>query len=223
MLSTPSPHRTHTGPAFDTPSPVSPKEVLGILNLIPDKSSPLDFIPTSLLKSCSGVFSVLISNLASLFFLQETSPTLLKSAQVTPILKKPGLPSTDPANFCPISNLNNISKILERLFLSRLLPHINYSSNFNSFQSAYRPHHSTETALTFTLDNVFHAADTGSTTLFVSLDFSAAFDSINHNNLISRLSFCFALLVWLSIGFPHICITNDSLLRLVMPALLPLT
>ena len=125
---------------------------------------------------------------------------MFKLAQVTPILKKPGLPSTDPANFRPISNLNYISKILEQLFLSRLLPHINSSSNFNSFQSAYTPHHSTETTLTFTLDNVFHAADTGSATLLVSLDLSAAFDSINHNILI--LSSCFGLtglaLDWIS-------------------------
>ena len=175
---------------------------------------------TSLLKSCSGVFSVLIANLANVSFSLGTSPTMFKLAQVTPILKKPGLPSTDSANFRPISNLNNISKILERLFLSCLLSHINTSSNFNSFQSAYRPHHSTETALTFTLDNVFHAGDTGSATLLVSLDLSAAFDSINHNILISRLSSCCGLiLVWLLTGFPHICITDDSLLKFVMPAL----
>ena len=125
-----------------------------------------------------------------------------KHALVTLILKKPDLPSSDPANFRPISNLNNISKILERLFLSRLLPHIDSSSNFNLFQSAYRPHHSTETALTLTLDNVFHAADSGSATLLVSLDLSAAFDSIHHNILISRLSSCLGLsgtsLNWIS-------------------------
>ena len=34
MLSTSSPDRTHIGPAFDTPSPVSPKEVLDILNYL---------------------------------------------------------------------------------------------------------------------------------------------------------------------------------------------
>ena len=115
MLSTPPPDCTHIGPTFDTPYPVSSKEVLNILESIPAKSSPLDFIPTSLLKSCSGVFSVLISNLANMSFSQGTFPTMFKLAQVTPILKKPGLPSTDPANFRPISNLNNISKILERL------------------------------------------------------------------------------------------------------------
>ena len=52
-------------------------------------------------------------------------------------------------------------------------------------------HHSTETALTLTLDNVFHAADTGSATLLVSLDLSAAFDSIHHNILINCLSSSF--------------------------------
>ena len=201
-LSTPLPDRAQVGPTLDAPSPVSPEQVLAILNSIPAKSSPLDFIPTSLLKSCSGVFSLLISRLANLSFSQEVFPTKFKVAQVTPILKKPGLPSSDPANFRLISNLNNISKILERLFLSHLLPHINSSSNFNPFQSAYRPHHSNETALTLTLDNVFHAADNGSATLLVSLDQSAAFDSINHNILINRLSSCFGLtgleLDWIS-------------------------
>ena len=81
-------------------------------------------------------------------------------------------------------------------------PTINSSSNFNLFQSAHRPHHSTETALILTLDNVFHAADSGSATLLVSLDLSAAFDSIHYNILISRLYSCFGLsgtsLSWIS-------------------------
>ena len=121
-LPAPIPDLTHTGPTLDLLSPVTPYEASVILNSLPVKSSALDFVSTSLIKSCSGVFSILTAKLANLSFAQGTFPASFKHALVTPILKKPGLPSSDPGNFRPISNLNNISKILERLFLSRLLP-----------------------------------------------------------------------------------------------------
>jgi hypothetical protein len=93
----------------------------------------------------------------------------------------------------PVSNLNTISKSLERLLLSRIQPHV-LASNFNPFQSAYSLKHATETGLLFVLDNIFHASDTGMSTLQVSLDLSAAFDTIDHGILLNRLrtSFGFA-------------------------------
>jgi len=107
-----------------------------------------------------------------------------------------------PSNYRPISNLNNISKILERLFLARLQPQVLSSPNFNSLQSAYRPHHSTETALLFSLDNIYQSADNSQPTLLVSLDLSAAFDTIDHSTLLSRLETSFGVsgsaLSWLS-------------------------
>ena len=70
------------------------------------------------------------------------------SRRSLPSIKKPKLNRDDPSNYRPISNLNNISKILERLFLARLQPHLISSPHYNPFQSAYRSCHSTETALT---------------------------------------------------------------------------
>jgi Reverse transcriptase (RNA-dependent DNA polymerase) len=99
----------------------------------------------------------------------EHFSTLFKSASVTPLLKKPGLDKSLPSNYRPISNLNNISKILERLFLNRIQPSVVSSSSFNQFQFAYRPRHSTETCLLATLDSIFHSSDSGSSTLLVSL------------------------------------------------------
>jgi len=58
------------------------------------------------------------------------------------------------------------------------------SPNFSSHQSAYRPKHSTETALLCTLDTVFYLADNGKSTLLVSLDYSAAFDTTDHSILL---------------------------------------
>lgn len=54
-------------------------------------------------------------------------------------------------------------------------------------QSAYRRHHSTETSLTYLLDSIYHSADNGLATLLLSLDLSAAFDTIDHSILINRL------------------------------------
>jgi hypothetical protein len=120
-------------------------------------------------------------------FNQGHFPTLFKSASVTPLLKKPGLVKSLPSNYRPISNLNNISKVLERLFLNRVQSSVVSSPNFNQFQSAYRPRHSTETSLLTTLDSIFLSSDVGCSTLLVSLDLSAAFDSIDHDILLGRL------------------------------------
>ena len=105
---------------LDTLPSVSASEVLKIHQAIPPKSSPLDFILTSLIKSCSSVLSDFIANLANLSIRQGVFPSKFKTAQVTPLLKKAGLPKDVPGNYCPISNLNNISKILERLILNPL-------------------------------------------------------------------------------------------------------
>jgi len=96
------------------------------------------------------------------------------------------------SNYRLISNLNFISKILERLFLSCFQSHILKSPNFNICQSAYRPHCSTETALQL-LDCIYSAADDGKPTLLISLDPSAAFDTIDHSVLLKRLKCSFGV------------------------------
>ena len=112
-----------------------------------NKSSQLDYIPTSLVKSCADTFSIIISHLANLSFTQATFPSKFKLALISPLLKKPGLPKSELSNFQPISNLNTIGKMLERLALARLFPHISISPSFCPLQSAYRKFLSTETAL----------------------------------------------------------------------------
>ena len=146
-----------------------------------------------LVKSCSVTFSEIICHLANLSFSQGVFPHHYKSAYVTPLPKKPGADPSDPSNYRPISNLNNISKILERLFLSTFQPHVVSCSAYNHLQSAYRPFHSTETALLLTLNSIYTSADAGRATVLVSLDLSAAFDTIDHNLLTSRLQDSFGI------------------------------
>ena len=107
--------------------------------------------------------------------------------------KKPGLPKSDLANFRPISNLNTIGKILERLALSRFFPHISKSPSFSPLQSAYRKFHSTETALLKLTNDILETIDSGKITILTALDMSAAFDTLDHITLLHRLQHTFGL------------------------------
>ena len=111
--------------------PVTAIEVEVLIKLMSSKSSPLDFIPTSLIKQCGGTFAPIIVRLANLSLQPAVFPSKFKVAQVTPILKKHGLHMNDPVNHRPISNLNTISKVFERLVLTRIVPHVSSSPNFD--------------------------------------------------------------------------------------------
>jgi hypothetical protein len=185
--------KSHTGQKLNDFTPVTPAEVTKLLNSMSSKSSPLDYVSTSLLKSCASTFSILISHLANLSFDQAAFPSKFKHALITPLLKKPGLSKSDPSNFRPISNLNTIGKILERLALARLLPHLSISPSFSPLQSAYRKFHSTETALLKLTNDIMDAIDSGKVTILAALDMSAAFDTLDHTTLLHRLEHTFGL------------------------------
>ena len=66
-LGTPCPSdNCYNGSPFHDLINVSPDEVKKVLTSLPAKSSPLDFIPTSLIKQCDSVFSEIIARLANL-------------------------------------------------------------------------------------------------------------------------------------------------------------
>src|ERR1700761_7740110 len=60
-------------------------------------------------------------------------------------------------------------------------------------QSAYRKQHSTETSLAQTLSDIYKATDSGSSTLLVALDLSAAFDTVPQDNLLQHLHHSFGI------------------------------
>src|SRR5664279_2386282 len=159
---------------------------------MPAKSSPLDAIPTSIIKSCADVFAPLVARLIALSFQDGKFPTRYKTASVTPLLKKKGLDRDNVANYRPISNLHTVSKIVERVFLSRVGAHVERAPCFNRLQSAYRRDHSTETTLLRLANDIYCSADNKSRTLLVQLDLSAAFDTVD-NTLLHRLERSFGL------------------------------
>ena len=88
---------------------------------------------------------------------------------------------------------NNIDSIvpivtcIEKVIARRIICHISDQRMQDCFQSAYRKNHSTETALLCVTNAMKVAMDNRQGTALVLIDFSAAFDIINHNILIQRL------------------------------------
>ena len=177
----------YEGKQMDTLTLVTDNEVRKLISSLPNKTSPLDLMPTNVLKLCADILSPFIVRMANLSFQTGIFPTSFRIAQVTPILKKQGLSADDPANFRPISNLLTVSKILEKLFLQRLNPHLAATGSMDPYQSAYRSCRSTETAMLKVSSDLCGEMDNGQVSMLITLDISAAFDTIDISILLDRL------------------------------------
>ena len=109
-------------------------------------------------------------------------PTCLKSAVLSPLLKKPDADFLQFKNFRPISNLKALSKIIEKSVALQLNNYLMNNNLHENFQSAYKVHHSTETVMVKVQDDILHAIDCNKAVVLLMLDLSAAFDTVSHEN-----------------------------------------
>ena len=161
-------------------------------NTIP-KSCELDPLPTKLLYENLDTTLPVITNIINSSLASGTVPSDFKTAVVKPLLKKPSLDKNHLKNYRPVSNLPFISKILEKVVLSQLLSHLETNNLCNPFQSAYRAGHSTETVLLRVVNDILSALDDDKLSVLLLLDNSAAFDTIDHSVLLSRLETVFGI------------------------------
>ena len=125
----------------------------------------------------------------------ETSvmPTERKQAVIRPLLKKPSLDYQEFKNFRPVSNLTFLSKVIEKVVALQLIDYIDNNGLCEVFQSAYRAHHNTETALLRVYNDIAMSIDNQKSVVLVLLDLSAAFDTVDHSLLLARLSTRFGI------------------------------
>ena len=183
----------HTGQLLTDLQPPTVEEVTKLINAMSAKSSVVDSIPTSVIKKTVKIFAKWIVRLVNLSFSEGCFPTRYKTASVTLLLKKKGLDRDDFTNYRPISDLHTISKIVERILMSRLVAHVERSPSCNRYQSAHRKGYSTETAITRLLNDIYCIADNKTRTLLLQLDLSAAFDTIDSDTLFERLEHTFGI------------------------------
>jgi len=175
--------------------PVTTDEIAKLLVKSPAKQCLLDPAPTWLIKQCSDIVSPVIAAIRNASFDQVTFPHCCKKAIIRPRLKKPNffrhkpISTTLPQSTChvasyrPISNRSFLSKVVEKVVDVRLSDHMNRHHLLPVFQSAYRLHHSTETALARIINDMILVVDDGRVGALTLLDLSVAFDTVDHSVL----------------------------------------
>jgi hypothetical protein len=176
---------------FTTPleefAPITVDQLARLIGSSPSKHCELDPIPTRLLKLVIPVIGPFICKIINTSLATGVVPDDFKNALVCPRLKKPCLDAEELNNYRPVSNLSFLSKTLERVIATQLNNHLDRNELLEPYQSAYRRQHSTETALLRIHTDIRCAIADGKVVLMAMLDLSAAFDTINHELLLSTL------------------------------------
>ena len=168
-------------------TPTTTSEITTIIKKASKATCLLDPIPTNFLHDLLPVLAPIITELVNTCLSNGVFPSELKSAIVQPLLKKPSLVPEELSNFRPVSNLSFISRVIEKVVASRLMDHMTSNNLLDPLQSAYRPGHSTETALLRVHNDLVTSIDDRKGVFLVLLDLSAAFDTVDHTILLDFL------------------------------------
>ncbi|KAM9397486.1 uncharacterized protein ACWYII_032734 [Salvelinus alpinus] len=169
-------------------SPLSPDEISRLVTAGRPTTCPLDPIPSSLLQTISGDLLPYLTSLINSSLTAGYVPFVFKRARVAPLLKKPTLDPSDVNNYRPVSLLSFLSKTLERAVLGQLFRYLSQNDLLDPNQSGFKTSHSTETALLCITEALRTAKANSLSSALILLDLSAAFDTVNHQILLSTLS-----------------------------------
>ena len=124
---------------------VTENDLRKVIKTLATKSCELDEIPTKILKSCLEECLGIVIKIVNASLDQGRFVSTWKTAIVRPLLKKPGLELAE-SNYRPASNLNFLSKVLEKVALQQFNEHCRTFNLLPDHQSAYRQYYSCETS-----------------------------------------------------------------------------
>ena len=199
-------------PCF-TFQPVTEKETVNAVKAIKTNAQGVDDISAHFIKMSIDHCKTAITYIINGSIKYSYFPSRWKQALVKPIPKNNN--PTVPKDFRPISLLPAFSKILERLISWQITSYMKDNKLWDKYQSAYRKHHSTTTALLDLTTDIYDAIDNSEVTILVLLDYSKAFDCANHKLILAKLQamgFAESSLAWITSYLGNRCqqVKNDA-------------
>ena len=163
----------------------SEHEILNIVNNLGDVSPGSDGIPGHVIKKVIDAILIPIVHICNKSFITGIFPSKFKIARITPIYKKGD--KDELSNYRPISILPVLSKVLERLVCTRLTEHLENNEIITDSQHGFRRNRSTTSAVLTLTDHILQSFDNKQYTLGIFLDFTKAFETVNHEILLQKL------------------------------------
>ena len=151
-----------------------------------DKATGSDHIPAKFIKPAAAIIAPHLTNIINTCITDNIFPESWKSSRISPVPKIDN--PTDLDHYRPISILPTLSKIFEKIIAKQIIKHMEDFKLFPSTLSGCREGHSTTTALLYIKDHCLKALKSSELTILTLIDFSKAFDTVNHTKLLNILS-----------------------------------
>lgn len=166
---------------------VSQQAIAKVLGKIKSRAEGIDGINLDMFLLTLPYSLGLLTSIINSSIRSSTFPEAWKIARIKPLPKK--VNAVDFGDLRPVSVLPMLSKVLEKVVCSQLVTYLENNNILPSVQSGFRKAHSTSTALLDVVDNIITSQDDGMCTILVLLDFTRAFDCVNINLILSKMSY----------------------------------
>lgn len=167
--------------------PSTVAEVLTIIQNLKSKAFGSDQLNITLIFLCCPFIGNYITHIINECITKSYFPRCWKFAYVVPIPKVSQ--PTELKHFRSVSILPTLSKILEKILESQIRSHTDKFLILPKNQSGFRSGYSCGTALASVTDDIFFSLDSNNLCALILLDYSKAFDILNHDLLIAILHF----------------------------------
>lgn len=166
----------------------TPGEICKYLRSLPNGKAPgPDGIPYLLLKNLPRKTIVQLMHIINAIFLLQHFPNDWKKAVVI-LVHKPGKDPSLPSSYRPISLLNTLGKLTEKIVLVRINRTVESLSILPPEQFGFRPRHNTTLLAAKLTTDIFSGFNREMNTVLLLLDMERAFDTVWHAGLIYKLA-----------------------------------